>query len=414
MPKYSLRARPGGRRSAAASGHLGSAVKLVMIAATSILLGGCVTTVAGSPANVGGPSRAVDVRSLDVGGYPTQPRSPLGIAGTSAAGAIIEVQRLANYVVGPWEVAAELTSRYAMGAAAMTDASALSVLGPSELAAVAGRHTFINGFVTARQAEGQASLINAVLRFADPLSAAAALKELTQTVNGSGPVPEQRIVIPGQPEAVATSSSVADPTTQRQRSVVRSITAHGPYLFANVATSTQRLVSAATLVANVIDLQRRVIDQFSPTKPAAFADIPVDPTGLLARTLPLSPQQATANQNARFGKRGSLHFQGDPSRVTALFDTTVMDLATRAKTNVYRVSDADGAARIVEEFAAQAEATGGRPVDGVPAMSASRCARLRVGYYCAASADRFAFEAFSLELQDVRQQIAAQYVLLMA
>jgi hypothetical protein len=386
-----------------------------MIAATAWLLGGCVTIVQGSPASVAGPPRAVDVKSLDVGGYPTQPRSPLGAAGTAAAGAVIEAQRLANYVVGPWEVAGELTSAFAMGAAAMTKADALAVLGPTQLAAVSGRHNFINGFVTARQADGQTSLINAVLRFADPSSAAAALSELAPTtVRESGPAPEQRTVIPGQPDAVATRSSVTDPTTLRQWSVVRSFAAHGRYLLTEVAASVHGLIPAARLVAATIDLQGRVIDQFAATEPAAWADLPVDPTGLLARTLPLSSQQATTTQNARFGKRGALHFLEGPTQFDAVFDATVMDLATRARTNVYRSSDADAAARIAENLAAQAEKSGGLPVDGVPGMPATRCVRRSVGYYCAASADRFAFEAHSFDLRDVHQQIAAQYTLLVS
>jgi hypothetical protein len=389
------------------------AARFVMVVLTASLLGGCATTVEGAPVSAGGPPRAVDVRSLDVGGYPTQPRSPLGTAGTAAAGAVIETQRMANYVVGPWEVAAELNSTYAMGAAAMTDSNALAMLGPNRLAAVSGRHNFINGFVTARQATGQTSLINAVLRFADPPSAAAALTELEQTtVSDSGPTPEQRTAIADQFDALATSSSVTDPTTQRQWSVVRSFTAHGQYLLTEVAASVHGLIPAARLIANTIDLQRRVIDQYQPTEPAAFADLPVDPTGLLARTLPLSPQQANATQNARFGKRGALHFHEDPNLFNALFDTTAMDLATRAKTNVYRSSDANAAALIADKFAAQAEMTGALPADGVPGMSASRCVRLRVGYYCVASADRFALEAYSLDLRDAHQQIAAQYTLL--
>lgn len=406
---------PGGGRLIAACERLGAAATSATVLAAALLLGGCATIVPGLPVSVGGSPRAVDLGLLDVGSYSTQPRSPLGTAGTPAAGNVVEAQRLANYVVGPWEVAPEINSRYAMGALALTDANALSVLGPNELGAVSGRHNFVNGFATARQAEGQASLINAVLRFADPPSAAAALRELAGIAasDRSGAASEERaVIIPGQPDAVATSSSITDVATQRQWSVVRSFTTRGPYILTELATSVRGLTSAVRLVSNTIDLQRRVIDQFPAIELGDFADIALDSTGLLARTLPLSPQQASASQNGRFGKRGVLHFQRDPIEFSALFDSTVMDLAARAKTNVYRSSDADAAARIVERFAARAETAGGRPVDGVAAMPASRCLQHRVGYYCTVPAGRFAIEAHSLDLQDARQQIAAQYTLL--
>lgn len=279
---------------------------------------------------------------------------------------------------------------------------------------MSGRHNFINGFVSARQAQDGRTLLNAVLRFSDPLSAAAVVSDLGQTYP-PGPTNSesvQRVSIPGHRDALATSYTVIDPETRRQRIAVRSFTFQGPYVLTQVAQSVDGLAPAAQLVANTINVQRIIIDQFPATDPANFAEIALDPTGLLARTLPLPPDQATTVQNARFGKRGALHFQNDPAWSRALFDLTVMDLAARAMTNVYRLSDAYAALVIADEFAAEVQATAGKPVDGVEFMPASSCVQNTLGFYCVAPADRYAIEAQSWSLDDAHQQVAAQYTLL--
>lgn len=394
-----------------------------MAALTAVvsMVAGCTTVVAGVPITAGkgppkGPQLVVDPTLLDVGSYPVEPQPALGSAGTPARGAMVDAQRMANYVLGPWELDPALKAQDPMGAQVLNSTEALKLLGPAELATVSGRHNFINGFVSARQAQDGKKLLNAVLRFGDPSSAAAAVSDLRETTltESSNWASVQRVAIPGHPDTLAISRTVLDPKTRPQWTTVRSFTFHGPYVLTQVAQSADGMAPAAQLVANTINLQRVIIDQFPVTDPADFAQIAVDPTGLLSRTLLLPPGEATTVQNARFGKRGSLHFQRDPVWSKALFDKTVMDLAARAKTNVYRVSDAYAALVLVDEFAAEVRATGGAPVDGVEFMPASRCMERTVGFYCVAPADRWVTEAQSRSLDDAHQQVAAQYRLLVA
>ena len=75
---------------------------------------------------------------------------------------------MANNVVGPWEVDSTLTGWFGFGATVLQSADALAQIGPEPFAAAASQHGFINGFASARTAEGQKILLNAVLRFADP------------------------------------------------------------------------------------------------------------------------------------------------------------------------------------------------------------------------------------------------------
>lgn len=394
---------------------------MTALTAAVSMVAGCTTVVAGVPTTAGrgpykGPQLVVDATLLDVGSYPVEPQPALGTAGTPARGAIVEAQRMANYVLGPWEVDPALKAQDPMGAQVFNSTEALILLGPAELASVSDRHNFINGFATARQTQDGKRLLNAVLRFGAPSSAAAVVSDLRETklTERANAESTQGISIPGHPDTLGTSRTVLDPKTKRQWTVVRSFTFHGPYVLTQVAQSADGVAAAAQLVANTINLQRVIIDQFSANDPADFAEIAVDPTGLLARTLLLPPGAATTVQNARFGKRGALHSQSDPVWFTALFDQVVMDLAARAKTNVYRVSDAYASLVLVDEFAAEVLATAGEPVDGVEFMPASRCMQRTVGFYCVAPADRYVIEAQSRSLDDAHQQVAAQYRLLVA
>ena len=155
------------------------------------------------------------------------------------------------------------------------------------------------------------------------------------------------------------------------------------------------------------------IDQFRATDPSEFADISLDPTGLLARTLPVPDKEATPIQNTTYEQRGALHFQSDPARSATLFSDTDTDLVAMAKTNVYQTKDSTGATRIVDGFFAELQPTSqpAKPVNNLPD---SRCLQLEdKSFYCLGAADRYAIETTSQNLLDAQQQVAAQYAMLM-
>lgn len=103
------RSMPSWRPRVAGSGTLFTATVSVVAA--------CATVVPGTPVGAdAGPQMVVDPTLLDTGTYPTKPRPALGIAGTPLKGAIVEAQRMANYVVGPWEVDPALKARHPIGA----------------------------------------------------------------------------------------------------------------------------------------------------------------------------------------------------------------------------------------------------------------------------------------------------------
>jgi hypothetical protein len=185
------------------------------------------------------------------------------------------------------------------------------------------------------------------------------------------------------------------------------------------AGSHDGLDAAMALIVKGLDMQKAAIDHFKPTDPAAFPTLPQDPTGLLARSLPLPPDSAKINDNLVYDQHATLHFQMNPITSAKLFADTGMQAFARAQTGVYETRDAAGATRLVEQFGPEAQLGGATPADGVPHMPDSRCFKTPVPptsfvFVCFAPADRYAIETASPQLQAAHQQAAAQYVMLTA
>jgi hypothetical protein len=387
----------------------------IAFVSAALLSAACSTAVDGSAVKQSSapPAPTVDISKLDVGPYPTQSRQPLGVTGDPSRGVLVEAQRMANNIVGPWEVDSTVTGWFGFGATVLLKADDLANIGPEPFAAAAGQHNFINGFVSARSAEGHKILLNAVLRFADPGSASVAATDLGGIAAKTG-AGAQRAQIPGHPDTVAASYALTEGSTGKQWSAVRAFTAHGPYVFMQLAQAVDGLGPAVGLVAKTIDKQGPTIDQFRATNPSEFADISLDPTGLLARTLPAPEKEATTIQNTTYEQRGALHFQNDPARSATLFSETGTDLVAMAKTNVYQTKDSESAARIVDGFFAELQPTSqpAKPVNNLPD---SRCLQLKDNsFYCLGAADRYAIETTSQNLLDAQQQVAAQYAMLLS
>jgi len=386
-----------------------------VLAVIALLAGGCSGRTEGTAvkSEAAAPTATIDLSQLDVGPYPTKPSPPLGVVGDPARAVLIEAQRMANNVVGPWEVDPAMTTVFGPGAVVVQNAAALTLLGPEGVAGAAGRHQLINGFASARTAEGKTALLNAVLRFPDEASAAAATADMgnasMQAVGPGG----QKVPIPGHPDATAASYPVTSRAGGPDLTAVRSFTQHGPYVLMQLAQSADGRDAAAALAAKTIDLQGPAIDQFRATDPSEFADISLDPTGLLARTLPVDPKDAATVQDTTYERRGALHYQSDPTRSAKLFADTGMDLVAMAKANVYQTKDSQSAGKIVDGFFAELSPTS-QPAKGVNHLDGSKCLQLEdKSFYCLAAADRYAIEISGANLLEAQQQTAAQYAMLM-
>jgi hypothetical protein len=396
----------------------------ILAVATVLLLTGCgTTTVSGhatsSSSNSSSTTSTAASARPDPGNYPITPRPSLGPANTALGGSLLDAQRMAGFVVGPWEVDPRLIDTYPVGPMVLKSAAAIGPVVDQTFMEAAERHGFVNGFRSARKADGHTILVNTVLRFPDQASAAAAAAEMNQAkierpVSGAT---RSVVSINGHPDALASNYPFTPQDTKVEwRANMTSLTPHGPFVLMQEVQSTDSLDAGLALTAKTLDLQIPLIDQFAPTAPADFPTLPKDPTGQLARTLPVPEKEVPVVSNATYDRRGELHFQSDPVATGQLFDATGVDVVTAGRSNVFRAADAAAAAKIVDVFAQQVGAIAGAvpsaPVVGVPG---SRCLTVpSVGAYCVAAADRYAFEVSAAQLGDAAQLLAAQYLMLTA
>jgi hypothetical protein len=352
---------------------------------------------------------------LDAGNYPTAPRPPLGNAADPAIGAIVDAQHLADYVIGPWDTDSELITPYLATYYLLDTADALMQFAPESVGQQAGKHGFVNGFASARQTTDKAVMINAVFRFPEPAAATAAAVDMNagaaaQPVRGVAPVPAP---IPGHPTAAASTYPFTPSDSDKEWAVVRSFTPHGPFVFMQLVQSIDGLAAATALVQKAIDAQGPRIDEFQPAPANALADVPLDPTGLLARTLPLAGV-AAPTKNAVYGTRGAMHFQSNPIASKTLFTDTGVKSVAMAMTSVYEARNPGAALMVVGSFDKEVLAQGATPAEAVPALPDSHCSARGKAFYCVAGAGRFAIEVNAETLPDAQQRMAAQYILLTA
>jgi hypothetical protein len=362
------------------------------------------------------PAPIVSPDKLDVGGYPTTPRPALGVAGNAPAGIVAEAQHMADFVVGPWDVDPDMVHPYLSSTYLITAPAALEQIGPATVAVAAEQRGMVGGFVSARQAPDKSILVNGVLRFPDPAAATAAAGEMSQaaaqqSIQGATPT---STAIPGHADAVASTYPFTPHGSERPWAAVRSFTPRGPFVLMQMAQSIDGLDPAAAMVAKAIDLQGPLIDQFAPTPIDALADVALDPTGLLVRTIPAEAGTAPASKNAAYSPRGAVHFQSNPVGSATLFDDAGVTVVAMGEANVYEAKDAPSASLVANSFGKEVSVDGVSAADPVPALPGSRCLQFPKGFYCVASGDRYAIEVQAEQLKDAHQQVAAQYVMLTA
>ncbi len=397
--------------------------RLAALAAT-VLITACSPSITGAPQrSAGGPAPgAPDPALLNPGNYPRRPQPPMGTAPTALAGSLLDSQRMADFVTGPWEVDPSLIDAHPIGfsggAMPLKDADALTSISVPEVAQAAAGHNYINGYLTARKNGSHTTLFNIVLRFATPADAAAAATAMSQAtlhhpdkllVNSNLVMNPQ--AIPAHPDTAAVSR-----TTQTGGTTwwtIDAFTPHGSNVLMQRAQVTTALTDDITLITKTLAQQGPSIDGFQPTDPSEFTTLPRDPTGLLARALPRPTDQTSVNDNATFGAHGELNYQLNPLTSAKLFAATGVDAVVHADDTLTRAHDAAGAATVAQAAAQEIHAVS-TPAAPVPNMPNTTCARLNINrfYWCAGTADRYEFELTAPQLAAAHQKMAAQYLML--
>ncbi|MCV7236319.1 hypothetical protein BST20_18050 [Mycobacterium branderi] len=379
----------------------------------------CSTTIAGTPGKepAAGGSDGVDVALLDAGNFPTAPRPPLGAAGDAVRGGWAEARRLASALLGPWEADADLIdySQFESGVVKNTD-SVNALLGAPLGAALDGHH-FVAGFSSSRHTEKGTykTLLNMVLEMAGPADATEAVAAMAAKSGAltlpldTNPVPTQQFSIPRYPATTALTYSWTEqyPAPGGPRFAVTALTAHGQYVLAQTAVSADNADAAAQLIATTLDLQQPLIDTFKPTPVNQLPQLPLDPDGLMARTMAPRAENETVSDGI-YDAHGALHLASDdPVHLQALFKSTgVQQAAVLLETRVYRTPDSAAAARIV------ADMTGPHQVAGISGMPQAKCFNETLAYWCVASAERYAYQMQNEQENALHQMMAAQYRML--
>jgi hypothetical protein len=389
------------------------AMRIVAAVTVATGLAGCSTQIAGVALK--GPTVKagdIDTALLEPGNYPT---SPLPAPASAATAAIVDAQQLADFVVGPWEADAALTTPNPTATLVIKNPAALELVLLTPAAQIASAHQFINGFSTDRatgseETGHQKALGNIVMRFLTPDDASAAATDFAAQLPAvPGASPLQPVPISGHPEANPTQSTLSEGTF-----TVASFTADGPYVLYQYARAQESLDVATALVAKTLDLQAGRIDGFKPTDPTQFATMALDPSRLLAKTIPAP--KPIVNMGV-YGAHAILHFQVDPILAGQLYSAAGLDAASVGKTKVYQTKDPGAAAELATKLAGII-GNGAQPGPTVPALPAAKCVTstdtnpLIDRYSCAASAGRWVITASSQQDRDVTQQIAAQYLML--
>lgn len=391
----------------------------ITAAVVAVMTLACSTTIGGSAIKAPGEasSDGVDLGLLDAGNFPTTPRPALGAAGDALRGGWAEGRRLAGVVVGPWEADRDLIDYAQIDSGVVKDTDAVNAMLGAPLGETLNGHSLLAGFSSSRHTEKGAykSLLNMVLELASPADATAAVTAMASKGAAltmpfdTKPIPTKPISIPRYPatDAVTYEWTAQYPDPGGPRFLVTALTAHGQYVLAQTATSADKAEAAAQLIATTLDLQQPAVDKFKPTAPDQMAQVPLDPGGLMARTV--APRQENESiSDGIYDAHGALHLAtGDPVHLSALFKSAgVQQVAEVLETRVYQTPDTGSAARIVDDM------TGPNRVGGISGMPKAKCFNETLGYWCVARGDRYAFEMQNEQEHALHQMMAAQYRLL--
>lgn len=426
-------------------------LSLALVSCTSIIDGRAVTA-------PGSQNEAV-VSAMDTGSYSITAGAPPGDAGSDrAAQSVAEAQRMAPFVVGPWDVDNSLVNQDFLASVTLAFATNLNAAlaypaigGPEwtePIVRAATAHGYVTGLISGRTQKDDdiLRLQNAVLRFPDPASAADAAREMAATTP-----PGELKLVSTVPELASTSKTLTSPWQPANctefdsaqlgfaasamldnRAVLRTFTAHGPFVLYQFIIRSS-VVDACGVATRTLLAQQPLIDRYVPTEPAKMSGLPIDPSGhLWARTLWESGDSHTPWSAGVWEPSAWLHFADqDPVKMAALFTATGVKWVSQRLTTVYEARDTAGAGHLADQLSADTRAlpTVAPTSSGVAGLRTANCftrgnwyamtsdlikANEHVWWHfsCIAHADHYALVSYSNQEQDAKQQISAQYRIL--
>lgn len=404
----------------------GRAVCAAGIAVSVALTGAC-----GSDSEAEAPvtpvEPTVDLATLDVGNFTTQPK-PYDKVKSIELAKLVEAERLANYLPLPSEIMPE--AKYApsaMGGAIRPfidfSSAAMKTRATADPNAMnEAAKGFISGFVTTGRSDAQASLSyeldNVAMIFSDDQSAADAAAALGKLDLESSP-DNQAVQIPNHPEAVAfTTDNISGPGQ------LRSWYATGRFvIYTYVYDSVMSALKERDL-PKLLERAQRSIETIAP-RLAKFPATPVDqlmelrtdPDNMLVRALSTVVDDTSQRGiPGAYERQGGLHISGAPNVDAELFQQTGVDRVAWRGSYLYRTQDPAAAAKFVDARSETSRkfvrADSPKNLPNAQCRKAAGASKYEISYYCYVSHDRYVAEVAANQLLDAQQRISAQYALL--
>ena len=372
----------------------------------ALLLGGCSTTVPGSP--VADPS---GVPKPDTGSYATAPRQ---LAATTEKMYIAaEAFRMVEIIPMATEVdpALRYGGRPSVGRIGTTVKSAFGDgVGVAVADMEVGAYISADDKAPGSDAKTSRSLVTGVFRFKDEASARTAVTNPAVLAPDKGfasdtQTPKKPETIPGYSEATAYSKTIGDSSSRA------GLLASGRYVIAAWTNS------SVDLIKKYFDLQVKSLVGFVPTPADKFSTLTRKDEDLLRYTL---VEQSPTVYETTFSPRGYARFASDTTGATGDFDATGVDLIANAGNVVYRARDAAGASQLADKFIAEntrfypgGESSTVRGVPGgrcraFPQYTGSKDKRT----YCVVPVGRYLAEVSDMQEARAKQAIGASYLIL--
>ncbi|MEU8896898.1 hypothetical protein [Nocardia sp. NPDC048505] len=363
-----------------------------------------------------------DLSKIDVGNYQSKPRH-IGNAKNEKQARAREAQRLADFVLLPYEAdPAYVEDSWGLRSHIVLNRKTLGNLVINDTfdevaqALVSG---WVNAWSTAPNGEDKRRTANiAVLMFPDAATAqevGPALEHDDFTYNREN-----------QPVAIARPG-----TTAHWRPGVSSIgswTVHDRYVvFVKVTddTTAPDLPALIGHVERMVDAQLPLLDKFQPTPAAELLRVPLDPPGVLGRTLPSNPEFPNrAEPDGFYTGRGAmtLFARADPNTLPTLTDSEI-EFVSFGDAVVFRGRTAKGIDALWDKWKLSKDLEENEklvdPPTGLAENAECRAEytgsgedKRLAGHLCMLRIDRYIVQARSKQLQDLHQKISAQFALL--
>ncbi|WP_278262760.1 hypothetical protein [Nocardia sp. AG03] len=364
----------------------------------------------------------VDLAALDYGTYQHVPLTPP--PGTEYSGRVIESIRIGEVMINPATADSALSvSPLDKGAVPLPTPAKVSGVLSDQARAVLTEHGLLAGFlVEGTDTAGVRRLTVLALRMPNPEAASKAAVALDAADAAVSP-DNVAVSVPRYPAARAHWR----PTVASMAATV----AHGAFVVSLLAVHTTPDAAALTdLLAAAFDAQLPELDRFVATPAERFADLPIDPDGLLARMVPEKPGRwsppavVLIDADEIAGGKAALHARGVVYGPNAAYlfgsrqqRTSEDALALMSFDGLKRYPDAVEARRAFQRGAKSfADLT---PIPGPEGIVDIRCGDFGAGrgdpnirYACALPHGRYVATVFAASEEQIRQKAAAQYSLL--